>query len=78
MPRKTRNPTPGARLLKIDDAASQLRLSRSTVYRLITSGALKSVHVGQAGFTRIRQSDLDTYIESTARGGDELPAAVGE
>lgn len=77
MPRKTHTSL-GARLLKIDDAASQLRLSRSTVYRLINSGALPSVHVGDAGFARIRQSDLDTYVASTLRGGDELPAAVGE
>jgi excisionase family DNA binding protein len=48
--------------LKIDEVAAQLRLSRPTVYRLINSQKLASVHVGIAGFTRVTQDDLDAYI----------------
>jgi excisionase family DNA binding protein len=51
--------------LKIDEVAAQLRLSRPTVYRLINSGKLASVHVGLAGFTRVSQADLDDYVART-------------
>lgn len=63
MPRKRHEPTPpGPRLLKIDEVAARLRLSRPTVYRLINGGKLASVHVGNAGFTRVQETDLDAYI----------------
>ena len=64
MPRKRHEPSPpsGPRLLKIDEVAARLRLSRPTVYRLINGGKLASVHVGNAGFTRVTETDLDAYI----------------
>lgn len=65
MPRKRLEPKPptGPRLLTIDEVAAQLHQSRATVYRLINSGAIASVHVGEAGFTRVNQDDLNTYIK---------------
>lgn len=64
MPRKRpdNKPPTGPRLLTIDETAAQLGQSRATVYRLVNGGDLASVHVGEAGFTRIAQTDLDTYI----------------
>jgi excisionase family DNA binding protein len=37
-------------------------MSRSSVYRLIASGSIPSVHVGPAGRTRISEADLSEYI----------------
>lgn len=71
MPRKRPEPpSSGPRLLKIDEVAAQLRLSRPTVYRLINSGKLASVHVGIAGFTRVSQDDLDAYVATNRRAAD--------
>ena len=52
----------GTTLLKPHEAATELRLSRATVYRLIDSNALPVVHVGARNAARIRREDLDAYI----------------
>lgn len=76
MPRKRPEPpASGPRLLKIDEVAAQLRLSRPTVYRLINSGKLASVHVGLAGFTRVRQDDLDDYVARTRQPATDAASA---
>lgn len=49
------------RLLTIKQAAELLSLSEATVWRLIRVGKLPVVHIGRA--TRVRLSDLDTYVE---------------
>lgn len=61
-------PTPvvtGARLLTIDQAARALALSRSTLYRLVRSGDLRTVRI--AGKHRIRPRDLDRYLDALQR-----------
>jgi len=58
------------RLMTIDQAAEELQASRNTVYRLISSGALKAVDVAATGRTtrtRILTRDLDAFIESRTR-----------
>jgi excisionase family DNA binding protein len=64
MPRKPSTPATRPRLLRIDEAAEELQLSRTTVYRLINSGRLPSIHVGNAGFARISPDDLDAYMRA--------------
>lgn len=48
-------------LLKPDEAAAQLRLSRATLYQLLASGRLRSIAVGRA--RRIPRQALSEFIE---------------
>ncbi|MDP9369517.1 MAG: helix-turn-helix domain-containing protein [Chloroflexota bacterium] len=51
----------GERLLLRDvEAAERLSLSRATVWKLMASGELRSVHVGRA--RRIVAADLDRWL----------------
>jgi excisionase family DNA binding protein len=47
-------------LLTTVETAQALRISRSTVYKLIERGELKSVHLGSRRL--IRRSDLESFI----------------
>jgi len=64
-------PPPGARrteLVTVNEAASTLRVSKSTVYRLIRSGELPALQVGRA--FRIPRRALAQYVSAAIRGGD--------
>lgn len=61
-------------LLTIDMAAERLKVSRNTVYRLISLGELPVVKVGKAspgfatrGVSRVDAADLEKYIEKNKR-----------
>jgi len=59
----TQTPTPpGTALLKIPEVATELRVSRSTVYRLIDEGGLPTVRVGC--LTRVERTALADYIKA--------------
>ena len=47
-------------LLKVEDAAARLRIGRSLTYRLIQTGALRSIKV--AGTRRVLVTDLDEFV----------------
>lgn len=49
-------------LLTAAEVADTLRVSTMTVYRLIRSGELPAVRVGRN--YRVRERDLDAYLES--------------
>lgn len=49
------------RLLRVNDVAGQLAISRDSVYRLVRSGELPSFRVGER--LRFRQTDVDSYVE---------------
>tara|TARA_Y100000590_G_scaffold82669_1_gene92133 strand:- start:719 stop:910 length:192 start_codon:yes stop_codon:yes gene_type:complete len=50
------------RLLTIQDIIDRLKIGRTRVYALLSSGELIGVKVGAS--RRIRMSDLNTYLES--------------
>jgi excisionase family DNA binding protein len=52
------------RLLTIGETADVLRISRPTVYRLLRSGDLHAVRVGQRH--RFRREDIDAYLDRGA------------
>ena len=52
------------KLLTIQDIGDTLKVSEKTVRRLITSGHLIAYKVGDRGQLRIKQSDLEEYIEA--------------
>jgi excisionase family DNA binding protein len=50
------------RLLTADEAAELLQIHRSTVYDMMNSGELATVHFGRS--VRIRRIDLEAFIVS--------------
>lgn len=50
-------------VLRPDEVAEILRVSISTIYRLIDAGKLPAFHVGAQ--KRIRSKDLRTYVTTT-------------
>lgn len=55
------------RLLRIEDVADQLSVSRSMAWKLIAHGQLRSVRIGRA--VRVRPGDLDAFVAAAAREG---------
>ena len=56
-----------ARLLRIEDVADRLAVSRSMAWKLVTYGQLRSVRIGRA--VRVRPADLDAYVAGAIREG---------
>jgi excisionase family DNA binding protein len=56
-------------LLTVGEVASALRVSNMTIYRLIRSGDITAFRVGKN--YRIRQSDLDHYLDAGLVAVDE-------
>lgn len=54
-----------ARLLRLDEIAERLAVSRSMAWKLIAHGELRSVRIGRA--VRVRPVDLEAYIASATR-----------
>lgn len=52
----------GLKLLTIEQAADRLAIRRTSLYRLLDSGELESVHIGRA--RRIPEDAVDRFIES--------------
>jgi excisionase family DNA binding protein len=66
---KTATPT-DFRLLKVEEVADLIGVSRRTVYALIQAGFLETVNVGSAARPRLRvtPAEMDRFIaERTAR-----------
>lgn len=59
----------GDRLHTVAEVAEHMRVSNMTVYRLIKFGAMPAVRVGKS--YRIRQSDLNAYLDSSRTVMDE-------
>lgn len=55
------------RLLRIEEIAQRLAVSRSMAWKLIALGHLRSVRIGRA--VRVRPQDLDEYVAGALREG---------
>lgn len=55
------------RLLRIDDVAIRLSISRSMAWKLVTLGELRSLRIGRA--VRVRPADLEAYLAHAMREG---------
>ncbi len=55
------------RLLRIEDIADRLAVSRSMAWKLVTYGQIPSVRIGRA--VRVRPADLEAYIAGAVRDG---------
>src|SRR5262245_17492913 len=70
------------RMLRLEDLADRLAISRSMAHKLIATGQVRSVRIGRS--VRIRPSDLDSYLAHPDRerwappdGRPADPAAAG-
>lgn len=52
------------RWLKVAEVAQVLRVSKMTVYRLITSGELRSARVGRS--YRLTEDDVNAYLKRSS------------
>ena len=59
-------PTESLRLLRIDDVADLLAISRDSVYRLVRRGLLPTVRVGER--IRFRVVDIEAYLQRDEGG----------
>ena len=55
----------GGRLLRIEQIADRLSVSRSMAWKIIDLGHLRSVRIGRA--VRVRPQDLEDYLADPAR-----------
>ncbi len=55
------------RLLRIEEIADRLAVSRSMAWKLIALGQLRSVRIGRA--VRVRPQDLEAYLAHATREG---------
>lgn len=55
------------RLLRIEDVADRLAVSRSMAWKLIAIGQLRSIRIGRS--VRVRPADLEAYMSSATREG---------
>lgn len=62
-------------LLRPEEIAYRLGLSRVTIYKLIASGELPSVVIGKS--KRVRAPDLEHFIDARRRAKATRPAAPG-
>ena len=64
---KPMDPVDGApgRLLRIEEVADRLSVSRSMAWKLIAYGQVRSVRIGRA--VRVRPADLEAYIAGAVR-----------
>ena len=61
-------------LLKPNEVAIALNISRSFAYFLIRTGQIPSVRIGQSA-VRVRPQDLETYIQQNT-SGNQCPTTV--
>jgi excisionase family DNA binding protein len=73
-PADTSGSQPDELLLTVEEAARRLRLGRTLIYRLISSGELESVTVGR--LRRVPAECLAEYV-ATLRGARSSGAADG-
>ncbi len=55
------------RLLRIEEIADRLAVSRSMAWKLIAIGQLRSIRIGRA--VRVRPQDLEAYVAAATREG---------
>jgi len=54
-------------VLTLDDVATLLQVSRTTVDRIVASGEMRVTRVGSgSGHPRVRPADLDAYLAGRA------------
>jgi excisionase family DNA binding protein len=72
------------KLLTLQEVADTMKVFESTVRRLIRRGLIAAYKVGDRGQLRVKEDDLDKYVESqrvlvhTGDDSDEVPLESSE
>ena len=66
--------TIGVLLLTVEEAAQRLSIGRTTMYSLVSAGAVKSVTIGR--LRRIPSECLEEYVSSLRTSGQPESAAA--
>ena len=53
------------RLLRLDEVADRLSISKSMAWKLVAFGQIRSIRIGRA--VRVRPADLDEYVAGAVR-----------
>ncbi len=53
-------------LLRAEEAADRLNVSKGKIYQLLQRGDLPSIHIGKA--VRVREEDLETFLKMSRKG----------
>jgi excisionase family DNA binding protein len=61
-------------LMKLNEVATVLRLTKQSVNRLILAGTIPAYRIG--GQWRVRQDDLRTYLDNAKSGKSENVSAA--
>ncbi len=56
--------SPFPRMLTLDEVQEVLNLGKPLVYALVKSGELRAAQFGGRGIWRVRQDDLEAYIDA--------------
>ena len=69
------------KMLTLHEVAAAMKVSESTVRRWIRGGSLTAYKVGQRGQLRIREDDLERYLETRVvkvgeQGGEQQNTAA--
>jgi excisionase family DNA binding protein len=70
------NDTANLDILKIEDVAAYLQVSRRSVFRWMRAGLLPAVRIG--GVTRVRRGDLESFIAAHVAAGPSKQAHSGK
>lgn len=62
----------GSLLLKAEEVADELRMSRATVYEMMRTGELASITIGRS--RRVARAELVRYVDSLTE--DTAPASA--
>lgn len=57
------------RLLRVDEIADRLAVSRSMAWKLVAQGDIRSLRIGRA--VRVRPADLEAFLASADRGPEQ-------
>ncbi len=60
----------GNKLLKGNDVATRLNVSKAFAYRLMATGDIPTVRLGRS--VRVRPEDLEEFIEASVTERDEI------
>lgn len=66
------------RLLTVQEVAETMRISEKTVRRLIKRGDLTAYKVGDRGQLRVKERDLEVYLESQRVSPEETEESTKE
>jgi excisionase family DNA binding protein len=61
----------------VGEAAEYLRLSKPSIYRLVSQGTLRAYTIGETGVRRFRREDLEAVLHPEGPGSERVRGRPG-